>query len=78
MRENIAESIYYGGLYAQIALFGALMVMLTLPLKKSKKTAAVQWGGVILGAFVLGFCLYYGTDTIIQRLDSIADSSSSN
>lgn len=78
MRENIAESIYYGGLYAQIALFGALMVMLTLPLKKSKKTAAVQWGGVILGAFVLGFCLYYGTYTIIQRLDSIADSSSSN
>lgn len=66
------ECLYEGTRYLQIIVFTAVMMSMTLTMKKEKKIAGIQWGiagGVV---FALGTVIQYVGEQGITRLDQAA------
>lgn len=75
MKENILDSIQYGGTFFQMTLFAIAALVLTFPVKNEnkKKRAMLQWCIPLVVSFIMGFVGCYGLNILTDHVNSKAD-----
>lgn len=71
MDDYLFGNFYRGGRYCLVILFGAVAMSLSLSLKVSRKKAAIKWTGILLLAFITGFCANYTGNILADYANAV-------